>query len=198
MVEVGAAPVFAFWGLDDHWDVGEALVVDKVGETLFADLSFADVFVAVDSTSKRPFGIVQVDAFDVGQTDDTLQFVHHGGVVLRFAEVVARRKEMTRVQAHTQSVGCRHAIDDGRKLLEAVADGGALPGRGFQENHGTEAGTPLVHLVERFGYAFDAAFDSASQMCTGMKDQRRHAQGLAALKLIDHRTDTFPACRRVR
>src|SRR5690606_3109456 len=100
-VHVASMPelVVAHWGLQDHGDVGEPLVVEQPRERLLADETDTDVLVPVLVAAERMLGVVDVHTAQVAQADLALEVLEHSLVPLWGHEVVAGRVGMTGVEA---------------------------------------------------------------------------------------------------
>ena len=74
-------------------------------------------------------------------------------------------------------------------LRERVAEIAALPRGDLQRDFGLEAGARFVRLVDRARDSRDAGLFARADVGARMRDQKRHAERLASLQLVDQALD---------
>ena len=82
----------------------------------------------VDARPQLAQRIVEMERADRAQSDEPHQIAHRSLVAFARTDVVTRREQMARVDAHAHVLGRADAAHDVGEMLEAVADRRALPG----------------------------------------------------------------------
>jgi len=165
--------------------VGQARLREEEPEGLEAEVTAADVLVAVDARARRPLAVVDVDRPDVPEPDRALQVGHGGREALGGPDRVARGVEVLGVEAHAHPVAAGHEAEEVAELLEAMPDRGPLPGRGLEEEHRRVVGPLLVERVDRLRDPPDPGPLAPPEVGAGVEHDVRDPERLAAL-VLDH------------
>jgi len=92
----------------------EARVIDEETESFQADLPSANMGMTVHATPQFALRVIQVDAFDVVEADDTIELSHGLFVGLPAPDLVPCGKEMSCVHADADAFPSRRALPDCR------------------------------------------------------------------------------------
>src|SRR5262245_47469651 len=187
-----------FGGLEVLGNSPKPRVGHEVSKSGFSDLAVPDVLVPVDARSPRVLGIVDVNRSKARQANCAPQGVDRLGVSLGRRELVAGRMDVARVQADAQPplvTACGKGV---AQMLEAVADGSALPGGGLEQNADPDIGHAREDLVERCREAPDARRFAVAAVRAGVKNEIRDAESPAAADLLGESADGAPPHRRRR
>jgi hypothetical protein len=161
----------AFLCLEDLGKTGEARIIHQHAEPLLADLSLADMLMAVDTGAKFTPGVIDVDDGKSVKPDGIVEFPHCGFPTMFRVDGVPGRKQVARVKAHSNPLLLLDVVKNGAELLEPVSECGTLARGGFQNGQGTGTGGFLVHNINRLPDAPDAFFLTPAHMSAGVQDK---------------------------
>src|SRR5262249_1500037 len=125
--------------LQTHRQPPEAPVVQDQPERLDAELSLADVVVAVDARAQLFLRIVQMERREALDADELVEFLEHRRVALLGAEIVAGGERVLGVEADAEPFALLGRVDDVADLLEAVAETASLSGGDLERDFRLEA-----------------------------------------------------------
>ena len=89
---------------EHHGQVAQAWVVEKILESVGSQFTLANVLVAVDPATERLLGVVQVYRAHARQAHRPVELIHGLLVAGRRAQLVARREEVTGIDAHAEAL----------------------------------------------------------------------------------------------
>jgi len=113
--------VFALWRFQHHRHIGKARIVDDQTESVQPNVTLADVFVAVFAAAQIELAVVEVETFELFQADIFVESLHHDGVILSVAEIIAGSQHMAGIEADANPIRLGASFTNGAELLEAVA-----------------------------------------------------------------------------
>ena len=108
-------------------------IVHDEAEGVGADLSFADMFMTVDTAGKILFGVVQMNSKKVLEADRFVECRHRLFVSRPCAKIIAGGEDVRGVQAKTDPVAGADPLSHGVQVVEAPTQAGPLAGGGFKE-----------------------------------------------------------------
>ena len=112
-----------FGSFDDNGGFFKPGIVDEAAEGGFADLTFAEVVVAVDAGAEGFFAVVAVDDFDFVAPDEAIKFGEGGFVCFWGADVVSGGEDVAGIEADGEVFGISGEFEDFGKVLEFVVEG---------------------------------------------------------------------------
>ena len=145
---------------------------------------------AVDAAVELAFGVVQVHAAQVVETDDVAKLLKSALALFFGTQIVPGGEGVAGVDANADAALVFHAVDDRRQMFEFEAQVAALAGGVF--DHRRHAGGFIQRDVDRFGDARQAlVFIDLQQVAARVEVQQRQPQLFAALQLVDKRLARF-------
>lgn len=187
-VEVFAV-FLALGGFEIHWEVAESPVAQEQAEGLEAEVTAADVGVAIDAAAEGFFRVVEVQGAELLEADGAVELAEGVAVVAGGVEAVSGGEDVAGVDADAEAVGIADGVENLGEVLEAVTERGALAGGGFEEGLDSEAGGLAVDLVEGGGDAAETDVLAGADVCSGVGDEVGEAEGLGAAELEDEAVD---------
>jgi hypothetical protein len=112
-----------------HGDLRHVAVVHQVGETVDADMAFADVLVPVHVRVELGLAVVQMNGLELVAADVVVECLHRGAVVFGRFEGITGGENMAGVEANAHALGFLDAVDDRAEVFELPAEVGPLPCR---------------------------------------------------------------------
>ena len=171
--------------------MGETRVVDEVSERFGADFAATDRGMAIDAAPEFAQAVVEMPNADPSQADGPVQRLD-GFIVLRTGfQGIARREDVTRIDAHRQALRATRAVDDSAQVFEAVAQARPLTRGRFQGDPGGDPGSPPMDFVDRLDDPVQALFLPRSHMRSRMRHDRDDSESLGPFQFDDHRGDRF-------
>ena len=142
--------------------------------------------VAVETAGQLAFGIVQMNAAEIAESDDPVEFVHGGFIAFRGFDVVAGGEGVAGVDADADSAFVVDQFDDPGKMLKAVAEVAALTSCVFDD--GCDPFRFRKRRVDAFCNEFQTVvLGDELQMASGVKVQPIESELLAAGHFIGER-----------
>ena len=141
-------------------------MVDNPPEGFQSQGAFSDFFMPVLMAGKRVLRIIQVNRFQMGQTDHPVKFPQNAVKVSH--NIVSPVVYMAGIQTDPHFFLSLHLLPDGRQFLKPAPHLGSLSRHGFQQ----QRGMPVLQLqdpVQRIGNHPDPGFRPLSHMAAGMK-----------------------------
>ncbi len=182
-------------GFEDKGLVAELGVREDAVEGGFADLAFADVFVAVEMGGECAFGIVGVDDFDEIETESFVGggdgFFETGGV----CNVEAGGEEVAGIEAVADvEVGLASGeIANDAELFKATADLVAAADGVFEEHGEGRGAEPGGSFGEAEGEGGEALFEGLTFEVAGVEDEVIGGYDFGAIEFAAEGGDGFGA-----
>ena len=129
--EVGAGVVVR--GFEDEGSVFQLWVTRDTAQGFGADVTLADVPVAIDAGVVNGARVVEVNGADVLDSHGLLHPLNQRSETIFLADVMTGSKGVRRVEANAER-DFRTQLHDQGEMFEAVADAVALPGGVFQQD----------------------------------------------------------------
>ena len=180
-----------------HREFCEAAIVQEISEGVDAEVSLADVLVAIDSGGEGLFAIVQMKRAQMVQTDDAIELLERLGEFAFRAERVAGGEEMAGVEANSQSRGILGAFEQFREVFEAMAQAGPLPRGRFEPDLDLVRGRGSQNNIERGNDIRQSLLFFASGGRAGMENDARQAKLLGPIEFNAEGLDRFVAQFRI-
>ena len=143
-------------GFQDPRGGTETCVIHQEFEGRQADLSPANLGVAVHPGPTAAQAVVQVKTPDPPLAKPPDAFVHHRGRSALGGQVVSRAEEVAGVQADADPPGRVHREEDLLQLLQSVPEAVALASGHLEADLGHEPRERAVHLVQGAGHEPEA------------------------------------------
>ena len=106
----------------------------------------------VDPAAARLQAVVEMPHTYPPHPDCPFQVRNQFSIPLNRGNGVARRKEMTRIQANSQPLWRGHSLNNPLQMLQFVPQTTPLPGRRLQvDDHGFMTGRSAVNLIQAGG-----------------------------------------------
>ena len=178
-------------GLEDERFVLQGGVEGDALHRVRAEISLAELFVAVFMRAAGIFAVVEMYRAQLVEADDC---VEPGQYAVEIADdVVAGVPDVTGVEAHAEFVTERHAVDDFAEFFKTAADLRALARHRFEQDGGLHSGEQ--HAVERLGDQFDALFRTLTGVRAGVEVVKLTGEVLHPLDvLLQHIQAVFAGC----
>jgi len=160
------------------------LVVDDVVEGAETEVARSDARVEIAIAEERGFAVVDVQGFQVLESNHLVELGHCGSVGFRRAQVVASSKDVACVETDADARLVLYAVDDCCEVLEGAADGVTLRGHGLEDCDDGAAGGVAVGLVDVVGDVADAFFAGGSIGVAGVEVVELDAERVAAREIV--------------
>ena len=177
------------WGFRGALAVAETAIVDEPSKGFDADAALTDVLVAVDAAAERPLRVVQVEHLQSFDADETFELFEDARVALWRHDVVARRQQVTGVEADADTAGMFGARHDVRDLFEGCSEGCSLPGCVLQQDHCLAATARLEKLAQAVRDPVEARAFAPRGVAAGVQHDAMQAERFGAIELVGHRAD---------
>jgi len=138
--------------------------MQDIPETSQPDMTRANVLVSIFVAAQLPLAVVQMDDFDLVETDCDIKSSERRFITRLRTDVVARGENVARIKAYAETFTLVAPLDESRNLFEAMPDCIGLAGSGLDQYSGAEPLGSFVHLAQPIRYAFYACFLTCSPM----------------------------------
>ena len=108
------------------------------------------------------------------------------------------RPEVTRVEAHANTLRSAQVPDDRREVLESVAERSSLARRVLEQDHRLVARPRLVNDSNRVGDQSQRVLVRSGGTRAGMNHDAEQAEGFRAIQFVDEGDDRLLAQNRKR
>src|SRR5581483_1912628 len=126
---------------------------------------------------------------DVANAGVFVEIVDRLFVRITTAKVVARRKNVARVEADADALRVIDEANDLAELLERAADARALAGRRLEQRDHFVIRQRRVDPIERSRNLFDSCARTRAHVRAWMQHDCADAEALSAIELVDHGGD---------
>jgi hypothetical protein len=172
--------VVAGFRFDDHGHVRQPGIVEEPCEGVEADLPLTDVGVAVAAGVEGAQRVVEVHAPQGVPADPLPDLGEHLRVAGRLVEGVAGGEGVAGVEADPHPVRRGDLGADGRQVLQAMPQAGALPRGVLQQHADRGSGEAREHGVERRRHPFDAGLLARPQVRAGVEHRSQRVSSSAS------------------
>ena len=87
----------SFRSFEVHWKFLEPRIVHKVPKRFFTENTVSDVSVAINTAAEFSNAIVQMESFQMLDSNDLIELLHRRFVILFFTQRIPRRENVTRI-----------------------------------------------------------------------------------------------------
>src|SRR5690242_3431539 len=119
--------------LEQDRQAREAALAQEHAQPALAELALAEQCVAIAVRTKLGRRVVQVEHTEPLEPDLAIEFVDHRSELAPLADLVARRQQVTRVEADSKTIAGARDLDHLRELVERAADREAGAGGVLEE-----------------------------------------------------------------
>jgi len=130
-------------------------------------------------------------------SEEIYGLLEEGLIPILDVDGVAGGKGVAGIHAKTKVAFAIGPFDDGCQLLQLVTDEGALTGSVLEQDPGSAFRSSGVHFVEGLGDAIDPFLFSSAEVGSGMYDEPRYPEPVAAIQLITQRRTRAPEVVRI-
>ena len=168
-------------------------------EARFADLPFANVFVAIQMRTESAFGIVRVHHFDKVEPEDAVGGLDRFLQTRCLRDVEAGGEEVARVETiRNRQIGFAGGkIADHAQFLETLADLVATADGVFEQHCQARRAESRGRFSEAQRKRGQALFERLVFVVAGMQDEVVGADGFGAVEFTTKRRDRFRADFRI-
>jgi hypothetical protein len=128
------------------------------------------VLVSINTAAARPLRIVAVEYLEAPEADETIELLKDVAVARFGRHVVARRHQMTGIEADTNASRAAQVPDHCREMLEAMAERPSLPSRVLEQHHRFAARPRFECHANRIRNEAQCLVIGSGGACTGMND----------------------------